>query len=106
MEREQLESAVSRLKRVLTQEYASFFDPMVDSWSAENVSFDDPMTSLTGLDSYWNNVDMLTGRTVLGRVLFCSATRGSICTRSRGGTSSRGATAAAADWKSKRSSRA
>lgn len=64
---------VSKLKRVLTQEYISFFDPMVSSWYAPDVSFDDPMTSLSGVDSYQDNVDMLSGRTLMGKFLFDGA---------------------------------
>mmetsp|Transcript_3173 Transcript_3173/g.8106 ORF Transcript_3173/g.8106 Transcript_3173/m.8106 type:complete len:439 (-) Transcript_3173:1339-2655(-) len=70
---EQLSSTVSRLKQVLTKEYISFFDPMVDSWYASDVTFDDPMTSLSGVDSYRNNVDMLAGRTLMGKILFDGA---------------------------------
>jgi hypothetical protein len=43
---------------------------MVESWYARDVSFDDPLTSLTGVDSYRANVDMLAGRTLLGRIMF------------------------------------
>ena len=64
---------VSKLKRVLEQEYISFFNPMVDSWYAQDVTFNDPMTSLSGVDSYRNNVDMLAGRTLMGRILFDGA---------------------------------
>lgn len=70
---EQLSSTVSKLKQVLTKEYISFFNPMVDSWYAPDVSFDDPMTSLTGVDSYRKNVDMLAGRTMMGKILFDGA---------------------------------
>lgn len=66
-------SAIVDLKRVLTREYATFFNPMVTSWYAPDVSFDDPLTSLTGVESYKNNVDMLAGRTMLGRVMFDDA---------------------------------
>ena len=64
---------VSKLKRVLEQEYISFFNPMIDSWYAQDVTFNDPMTSLSGVDSYRNNVDMLAGRTLMGRILFDGA---------------------------------
>ena len=66
-------ASISKLKRVLEQEYITFFNPMVDSWYAQDVTFDDPMTSLSGVDSYRNNVDMLAGRTLLGKVLFDGA---------------------------------
>ncbi|KAL9181900.1 hypothetical protein ACHAXT_012243 [Thalassiosira profunda] len=70
---QQLADTVSKLKRVLTQEYLSFFNPMVDSWYKKDVTFDDPLTSLSGVDSYRNNVDMLAGRTLLGKLLFDGA---------------------------------
>mmetsp|Transcript_31843 Transcript_31843/g.67515 ORF Transcript_31843/g.67515 Transcript_31843/m.67515 type:complete len:445 (-) Transcript_31843:133-1467(-) len=67
---QKLSTDISKLKRVLTQEYISFFNPMVSSWYAADVSFDDPMTSLSGVDSYRKNVDMLAGRTLMGKILF------------------------------------
>lgn len=51
--------AVEKLKMVLEREYVSFFDPMERSWYAKDVSFDDPMTSLSGVDAYQGNVDMV-----------------------------------------------
>ncbi len=70
---QELSSNVAKLKRVLEQEYISFFNPMVDSWYAKDVTFNDPMTSLSGVESYRNNVDMLAGRTLMGKVLFDGA---------------------------------
>jgi hypothetical protein len=46
---------------------------MVPSWYAPNVAFTDPLTSLVGVESYRNNVNMLAGRTMLGQVLFTDA---------------------------------
>lgn len=69
----ELATTVSKLKRVLAKEYTSFFNPMVDSWYAPDVTFDDPMTSLSGVDSYRKNVDMLAGRTFMGKILFDGA---------------------------------
>ncbi|KAL7525743.1 hypothetical protein ACHAXR_001138 [Thalassiosira sp. AJA248-18] len=69
----ELSTTISKLKRVLAQEYISFFNPMVDSWYAPDVSFVDPMTSLSGVDSYRGNVDMLAGRTLMGKILFDGA---------------------------------
>ena len=46
---------------------------MIESWYAPDVSFDDPLTSLTGVGSYRDNVDMLAGRTMLGRAMFDGA---------------------------------
>ncbi|KAL3791137.1 hypothetical protein HJC23_000557 [Cyclotella cryptica] len=70
---QQISEKISKLKRVLEQEYISFFNPMVDAWYAEDVTFDDPMTSLSGVNSYRNNVDMLAGRTLMGKMLFDGA---------------------------------
>ena len=69
----EVSTTVTKLKQVLAKEYISFFNPMVDSWYAKDVTFDDPMTSLSGVDSYRSNVDMLAGRTLMGKVLFDGA---------------------------------
>ena len=37
------------------------------------VTFEDPLTTLTGVESYKNNVDLLAGRTFLGSLLFAGA---------------------------------
>jgi len=68
-----LERSVEELKKVLKREYASFFDPMERSWYSPMVTFEDPLTSLDGVDSYQNNVDMLSSRTLLGKFLFADA---------------------------------
>lgn len=65
-----LSDSVTELKRVLEREYVSFFDPMRREYYAPNVAFVDPMTTLEGVDSYQNNVDMLASRTLLGKLLF------------------------------------
>lgn len=70
---EKLTFDVSNLKRVLTREYTTFFSPMETKYYAEDVSFTDPMTSLSGVQSYQNNVDMLASRTLLGKILFSDA---------------------------------
>ena len=62
--------AVVKLKQVLTKEYISFFNPMERQFYASDVSFTDPMTSLSGVDAYQKNVDMLSSRTLLGKLLF------------------------------------
>jgi hypothetical protein len=67
---ENTKRAVDKLKNVLEREYISFFAPMQKEYYAESVSFDDPMTSLAGVDAYQNNVDMLASRTFLGKILF------------------------------------
>ena len=64
---------VQRLKKVLRREYVSFFDPMQCEYYSNNVSFEDPMTSLAGVENYQNNVDMLASRTLLGKFLFQDA---------------------------------
>jgi len=68
-----LQENVNRLKKVLEREYITFFDPMKTEYYEENVTFQDPMTSLSGVQSYKNNVDMLAGRTFLGSILFNDA---------------------------------
>jgi hypothetical protein len=70
---EQLRQSVQSLKRVLEREYISFFNPMVTECYATNVTFDDPLTSLAGVSAYKSNVDMLGGRTWLGKLLFRDA---------------------------------
>lgn len=64
------EESVTELKRVLEREYVSFFNPMRTEYYAPNVTFDDPLTTLAGVDAYKTNVDMLAGRTLLGSILF------------------------------------
>jgi hypothetical protein len=61
---------VRLLKQVLEKEYNSFFDPMERDYYSEAVTFDDPLTSLAGVDSYQKNVDMLAARTTLGKFVF------------------------------------
>jgi hypothetical protein len=69
----QLEESIATLKTVLAREYASFFNPMETDYYSNDVSFVDPLTSLTGLESYQRNVDMLASRTLLGKILFRDA---------------------------------
>ena len=58
------------LERCLEREYANFFAPMEKSFYTSNVKFVDPMTSFEGIEKYQNNVDMLAGRTTMGKFLF------------------------------------
>eukprot|EP00548_Thalassiothrix_antarctica_P007934 CAMPEP_0194139240 /NCGR_PEP_ID=MMETSP0152-20130528/8937_1 /TAXON_ID=1049557 /ORGANISM="Thalassiothrix antarctica, Strain L6-D1" /LENGTH=351 /DNA_ID=CAMNT_0038837019 /DNA_START=392 /DNA_END=1447 /DNA_ORIENTATION=- len=58
------------LKKVLAREYVTFFAPMRKEYYKSDVSFDDPLNSLSGIDAYENNVNMLAGRTALGNFLF------------------------------------
>jgi hypothetical protein len=67
---EKIGRAVGKLKGVLEREYVSFFAPMQKEYYAPAVSFEDPMTSLSGVDAYQNNVDMLASRTLMGKFLF------------------------------------
>jgi len=69
----QLEQVVQSLKRVLEREYISFFNPMETEYYAQDVTFEDPLTSLSGVSSYQGNVDMLGGRTLMGKILFKDA---------------------------------
>ena len=68
-----LRDDVKTLKRVLAREYATFFDPMETKYYAKDVCFTDPMTSLSGVQGYQDNVDMLASRTTLGKFLFSDA---------------------------------
>ncbi|KAL7580943.1 hypothetical protein ACA910_005760 [Epithemia clementina (nom. ined.)] len=68
-----VEAGMKELKRTLEREYASFFSPMERDFYAESVTFDDPMTSLEGIDSYERNVDMLSGKNIVGKILFRDA---------------------------------
>mmetsp|Transcript_3892 Transcript_3892/g.7491 ORF Transcript_3892/g.7491 Transcript_3892/m.7491 type:complete len:453 (+) Transcript_3892:62-1420(+) len=70
---ESISRGVAELKKILAREYATFFSPMETQYYAKDVSFTDPMTSLAGVQSYQNNVDMLASRTLLGKVLFSDA---------------------------------
>jgi SOUL heme-binding protein/Uncharacterized conserved protein (DUF2358) len=72
-EQQQIQNAVQNLKKVLYREYTSFFNPMEHDYYASDVTFVDPMTSFTGIAKYENNVDMLAGRTFMGKVLFKDA---------------------------------
>lgn len=61
---------LSALSRVLRREYSSFFAPFEQTAYAADVRFEDPLTSFSGAESYKRNVDMLGGRTFLGKLLF------------------------------------
>ena len=69
----EVQANVEQLKKVLEREYLSFFDPMEREYYAESVTFDDPLTTLAGVDGYQANVDMLAGRNLLGSLLFRDA---------------------------------
>ena len=61
------------LKKCLFREYNSFFSPMEKQYYQSNVKFVDPLNNLEGIDKYQDNVDMLAGRTSLGKILFKDA---------------------------------
>jgi hypothetical protein len=61
------------LEKCLQREYATFFSPMDRKFYADDVTFEDPLTSFSGVDKYQNNVDLLGGRTALGNILFKDA---------------------------------
>eukprot|EP00527_Entomoneis_sp_CCMP2396_P006492 CAMPEP_0198139662 /NCGR_PEP_ID=MMETSP1443-20131203/2943_1 /TAXON_ID=186043 /ORGANISM="Entomoneis sp., Strain CCMP2396" /LENGTH=434 /DNA_ID=CAMNT_0043801861 /DNA_START=97 /DNA_END=1401 /DNA_ORIENTATION=+ len=69
----QVQASVKQLKRTLEREYASFFSPMERDFYAEKVTFDDPMTNLEGVAAYERNVDMLSGKNIIGKILFRDA---------------------------------
>lgn len=66
-------SSFPELERALIREYASFFAPMERKFYEQDVTFVDPLTSFTGIDKYQANVDMLAGRSALGKLLFKDA---------------------------------
>jgi hypothetical protein len=68
-----LEQKVKLLKAVLQKEYVSFFDPMERDYYSDKVTFDDPLSSLAGVDAYQKNVDMLAARTTFGDFVFKDA---------------------------------
>ena len=68
-----LQTNITKLKKILELEYTTFFNPMYTNYYSPDVTFDDPMTSLSGVQSYQNNVDMLASRTPLGKILFDDA---------------------------------
>lgn len=68
-----LPSKITQLKKILSKEYTTFFNPMYTSYYSPTVTFTDPMTTLSGVQSYQNNVDMLASRTLLGKLLFTDA---------------------------------
>ncbi|KAJ8604212.1 hypothetical protein CTAYLR_009780 [Chrysophaeum taylorii] len=65
--------SAEEVMQCLRREYRSFFDPLEPSFYLDSVTFEDPLNSLSGLDAYRGNVDMLAGRTPLGNLLFQDA---------------------------------
>jgi len=64
---------VGDVMRCLEREYVSFFAPLEAQFYEPTVTFEDPLSSLAGLDAYRGNVDLLAGRTLLGSLLFRDA---------------------------------
>eukprot|EP00439_Symbiodinium_sp_Y106_P057488 s856_g8.t1 len=58
------------LKECLAREYRSFFRPFEAEFYDEDVSFKDPLNNLAGKDSYKANVEMLSGDSFVGNLLF------------------------------------
>ncbi|CAE8647547.1 unnamed protein product, partial [Polarella glacialis] len=58
------------LKRCLAREYTSFFRPFEADFYSEDVTFKDPLTELSGKVSYKKNIDMLSGESLVGNILF------------------------------------
>ena len=54
----------------LKQEYESFFKPMKDQIYDPDFQFLDPLTTYTGRQAHKNNVEMLSGSSAIGRILF------------------------------------
>ena len=52
------------------REYATFFQPMETELYSPDVEFVDPLINLQGVDAYANNVGMLAGSTLAGKILF------------------------------------
>ena len=68
-----MEVKKSQLKEVIAREYASMFDPMERQFYTPQVEFIDPLNSFKGVDKYQGNVDLLGGRSLLGRLVFRDA---------------------------------
>lgn len=64
---------VEQLKKVLEREYVSFFSPMEKGYYTKDVSFKDPLNEMSGIEAYENNVNMLSSKTLMGKILFCDA---------------------------------
>lgn len=58
------------LKRCLAREYTSFFRPFEADFYSDAVTFRDPLNNLEGKESYRKNVEMLSGESLVGNVLF------------------------------------
>eukprot|EP00747_Dinoflagellata_sp_TGD_P183745 gnl/TRDRNA2_/TRDRNA2_38856_c0_seq1.p1 gnl/TRDRNA2_/TRDRNA2_38856_c0~~gnl/TRDRNA2_/TRDRNA2_38856_c0_seq1.p1 ORF type:complete len:338 (-),score=41.78 gnl/TRDRNA2_/TRDRNA2_38856_c0_seq1:33-1046(-) len=54
----------------LAREYRSFFRPFEEEFYSEDVSFKDPLNDFEGKDNYKSNVQMLSGESFIGNILF------------------------------------
>ena len=61
------------IMKCLQREYVSFFNPLEPEYYESSVTFEDPLSTLGGIGAYRNNVDLLAGRTPLGKLLFKDA---------------------------------
>lgn len=66
-------TAKSALIATLREEYGTMFAPMRKEFYVGDVSFKDPMISISGINAYQSNVDLLGGRNPLGAFLFKDA---------------------------------
>ena len=75
----------------LQREYDSFFQPMEEDLYTPDVGFQDPMISLSGVDAFKENVNMLAGKTMLGKTCFsdCGLIMHNITELSNGGLETR-----------------
>merc|ERR1719316_569825 len=75
----------------LKREYESFFQPMETELYNPAVSFTDPLINFEGIEPYRNNVDMLAGKTLMGKLCFtdCGLTMHSVRDLPDGGLETR-----------------
>jgi len=67
------ESKLDALSKCLQREYASFFNPMEKSFYSPDVTFEDPLITISGIDKYESNLKMLSGESMLGNFAFDGA---------------------------------
>lgn len=67
---ESFEVRKAELIEGLRREYSSFFNPMEMQLYDPQVAFEDPMVSFQGVDKFKANVDMLSGSSAIGKLLF------------------------------------
>jgi len=57
------------LKQCLKREYTSLFRPFEEEFYSEDISFTDPLKSLKGKASYKDDIETVTGQSVIGKAL-------------------------------------